>query len=213
MINIAIAEDNSFLASSLIKKIELFEDYKMKFHAYNGTDLLERLKSDSNVHIIFMDIQMPEMDGIEATRQVLQKYPHIKIIMLTVLDSEQSIYNAIQAGASGYLVKESSPLELKKSIAEAIAGGATLSPTIAKKAMAIIKNPNVVQDEEEDFNLSEREKEVLLQLSKGLNYKLIATNLFISPNTVRRHTENLYIKLGVHNKAEALQKAYQYHLI
>ena len=156
MINIAIAEDNSFLASSLIKKIELFEDYKMKFHAYNGIELLEGLKQDSNVHIIFMDIQMPEMDGIEATRKVLQKYPHIKVIMLTVLDSEQSIYDAIQAGASGYLVKESSPAELKNSITEAIAGGASLSPTIARKAMAIIKNPNVVQDEEEDFNFFEK---------------------------------------------------------
>ncbi len=213
MIKIALAEDNSFLAHSLINKLGLFDTFKVKYHALNGADLLNKLSNDANIDVILMDIQMPEMDGIVATKEITKKYPHIKIIMLTILDTDQTVYESIQSGAVGYLVKESSPQEIYDGIIQALNGGAAMSPSIALKAMKIIQNPDSIERDAKDFNLSERELQVLHQLVKGLNYKEIASNLIISPNTVRRHMENLYKKLEVSNKVEAIQKAYQYNII
>jgi DNA-binding NarL/FixJ family response regulator len=213
MIKIALAEDNNFLAHSLVNKLGLFDEFKVKFHALDGEELLANLKNDSNIDVILMDIQMPKMDGILATQKISNLYPHIKIIMLTILDSEQSIYEAIRAGAIGYLVKESAPQDIFDSIHEIINGGAPMSPSIARKAVKIIQNPNVLETQQKDFNLSERENQVLHHLCKGLNYNQIASNLIISPNTVRRHMENIYKKLNVNNKAEAQQIAYQFNLV
>jgi len=213
MINIALAEDNSFLANSLIKKLELFDEFRVCFSALNGRELLQKLDGDSNVDVIMMDIQMPEMDGILATQKVVKQYPHIKIIMLTILDGEQAIYEAIQSGAVGYLMKESSPQEIYDAIKESMNGGGALSPSVALKAMKIIQNPERVNREAVDYNLSKREIEVLKQLCQGLGHKQIATNLIISPNTVRRHMDNIYKKLGVNNKVEAVQIAHQHKLI
>ena len=213
MIKIALAEDNNFLAHSLINKLGLFDEFKVKFHAFDGEELLSTLQTDSNIDVILMDIQMPVMDGILATEKVTKLYPHIKVIMLTVLDTEQSIFEAIRAGAIGYLVKESSPQDIYDSIHEILQGGAPMSPSVARKAMKIIQNPNVVEAQTKNFNLSERESQVLKHLCNGLNYNQIASNLIISPNTVRRHIENIYKKLDVNNKSEAQQLAYQFNLV
>ena len=213
MIKIALAEDNNFLAHSLINKLGLFDEFKVKFHALDGEELLATLNQDANIDVILMDIQMPNMDGIIATQNVAKLYPHIKIIMLTVLDTEQSIYEAIKAGAIGYLVKESSPQDIYDSIIEILDGGAPMSPSVARKALKIIQNPNVLNAETQDFGLSDRESQVLRHLCKGLNYNQIASNLIISPNTVRRHIENIYKKLDVNNKSEAQQLAYKFNLV
>jgi DNA-binding NarL/FixJ family response regulator len=213
MIKIGIAEDNSFLANSLINKIGLFDDCKVKIHAVDGEDLIAKLHTDSNVDIILMDIQMPNMNGIEATKIITNKYPQIKIIMLTIMDSEQAIYDSINAGAKGYLIKESKPKEIYDAIIQAVDGAAVMSPMIALKAMNIIRQPNNISVEKEEYGLSARELDVLVQLSKGLNQYEIGANLSISPNTVRKHTENIYKKLEVNNKAEALQIAYRNRLV
>jgi DNA-binding NarL/FixJ family response regulator len=213
MIKIALAEDNNFLAHSLINKLGLFDEFKVKFHALDGEELLATLEQDANIDVILMDIQMPVLDGVLTTQSVTKLYPHIKVIMLTVLDTEQSIYEAIKAGAIGYLVKESSPQDIYDSIHEILNGGAPMSPSVARKAMKIIQNPNVLEAEKKDFGLSEREFQVLQHLCKGLNYNQIASNLIISPNTVRRHIENVYKKLDVKNKSEAQQLAYKFNLV
>lgn len=213
MIKIAIAEDNSFLANSLINKIGLFEDLQVKFLAVDGEDIVHKLAKDANIDVVLMDIQMPNMNGIEATQIITNKYPQIKIIMLTIMDSEQAIYDSIKAGAVGYLIKESKPQEIYEAIIRSMEGAATLSPTIAFKAMNIIRKPENISDEKEDYGLSGRELDVLVQLSKGLNQYEIGSNLSISPNTVRKHTENIYKKMQVNNKAEALQLAYQNRLV
>lgn len=213
MIKIALAEDNSFLAQSLINKLGLFDDFKVKFHAVDGQDLLSNLELNSNVDVILMDIQMPNLNGILATKEVSKKYPHIKVIMLTVVDDEQSIYESIKSGAIGYLLKESNPKEIFDSIHQIMEGGAPMSPEIARKALRIIQNPGNIEDEEISFNISGRETDVLKQLCAGLNYQQIASNLIISPNTVRRHIENIYKKMDVKNKAELVQKAYKHRLI
>ncbi|MCB9188815.1 MAG: response regulator transcription factor [Flavobacteriales bacterium] len=213
MIKIAIAEDNSFLARSIINKLGLFDDFKVKFHAVNGVDLMAKLAADSNVDIILMDVQMPEMDGVVATKEVSDNYPHIKVVMLTVVDDNHIVYQSLRNGAVGYLLKESSPQYLYDGILNAVGGEAALSPSVALKAIKIIQNPENFEGEQRDFGLSDRELQVLCQMEKGLSYRQIASNLIISPNTVRRHIDNIYRKLEVSNKVEAIQKAYVNKLI
>jgi DNA-binding NarL/FixJ family response regulator len=206
-IKIAIAEDNSFLLKSVTDKLSLIGGNTIKIIAENGRILLEKLKEYHQVDIILMDIQMPEMDGILATEEVKKKYPQIKVIMLTVFDDDENIFRAIQAGADGYLLKETGPEDLENSLNEILAGGAPMTPIIASKALALLRQPPKTDTEKEENPLSSRETDVLLQLSKGLNYNEIADNLIISPSTVRKHIENIYKKLQVRNKMEAVKKA------
>ena len=214
-IKIAVAEDNNFLAKSVIEKLSFFEDLSFKYRAVDGADLVEKLASNHNLDVILMDIQMPHINGIEATQIVKNKYPHIKIIMLTVFDDEARIFKAIKSGANGYLLKEIDAESLYKSIVEVVNGGAPMSPSIALKTLNLLRNPLAIEDVEarEQIKLSPRETDILEQLSKGLNYNEIAENLIISPSTVRKHIENIYKKLQVHNKMEAVLKAFKHNLI
>lgn len=206
-IKIAIAEDNSFLLKSITDKLNIIGGNTIKFSAENGRILLEKLENYQHIDVLLMDIQMPEMDGIKATEEVKKKYPHIKVIMLTVFDDDENIFKAIQAGANGYLLKETGPAELEKSLDEILEGGAPMTPVIAAKALSLLRQPPQFAQEKEENPLSSRENEVLIHLSKGLNYQEIAENLIISPSTVRKHIENIYKKLQVRNKLEAVQKA------
>lgn len=217
MIRIAVAEDNAFLAKSIQDKIALFPtQLKFKFQAFNGKLFLEKLTEDPNVDVILMDIQMPEMDGIETTRFISERHPQIKVIMLTVLDDEESIFQAILAGANGYLLKDENPKMLLESILSIVEGGAPMSAGIALKALRLLRNPLKPEQQtttEKKPELSSREIDVLNQLSKGMDYKQIAENLIISPATVRKHIENIYAKLQVHNKMEAVNLAQKHRII
>ena len=211
---IAIIDDNSFLISSIKEKLSFFEEIQVKYTANNGADLLEKLDKDHNLDALLMDIEMPVLNGIETTLAVKQKYPQIKIIMLTVFDNDENIFNAIKAGADGYLLKDVNPHELFNGIVDTLNGGAAMNPSIALKTLKLLRNPVDFKDVSKDeINLTNREVEVLEQLSKGLSYKVIADNLFLSPSTVRKHIENIYSKLQVHSKLEAVQKARRNNLI
>ncbi|PJC63143.1 MAG: DNA-binding response regulator, partial [Flavobacteriales bacterium CG_4_9_14_0_2_um_filter_32_27] len=144
------------------------------------------------------------------------RYPQLKIIMLTVFDDDDNIFNSIKAGADGYLLKETNPEELHSGILQVLAGGAAMTPSVALKTLNLLRFPEKLTKDKiqvEEISLSKRETEILEQLSKGLNYQLIAENLFISPPTVRKHIENIYKKLQVHNKMEAVQKAMKHNII
>jgi len=213
-VRIAIVDDNVFLQKAVAEKLSFFDDLILKFTAMNGKDLLTKLEANKNIDLILMDIEMPECNGIEATKMVKSKYPQLKIIMLTVFDNDENIFNAIQAGADGYLLKEVNPKDLHQGIIETLNGGAAMNPSIALKTLKLLRNPvEFAQKEQEEIKLSTREIEVLEQLSKGLNYNIIADNLILSPSTVRKHIENIYTKLQVHNKLEAIQKAKSNNLI
>jgi len=214
-IKIAIVDDNTFLVKAVEEKLSFFEDVNVKFTAMNGLDVLDQLEGNHNLNLILMDIEMPEMNGIEATEKIKQKYPHIKIIMLTVFDNDENIFNAIKAGADGYLLKEINAGDLHSGILETLNGGAAMNPSIALKTLKLLRNPFVAQDKKDlqDIKLTEREIDVLEQLSKGLSYNAIANNLMLSTGTIRKHIEHIYRKLQVHNKLEAVQKARRNNLI
>ena len=213
-IKIAIADDNYFLQKTILEKLSFFTELQCRFPVLNGKELLEKLEVNHNIDLILMDIEMPEMDGIEATERVKSKYPHIKIIMLTVFDNDENIFNAIKVGADGYLLKEVNPKDLCQGILETMNGGAAMNPSIALKTLKLLRNPIEFERKcVEEVKLTSREIEVLEQLSKGLNYNVIADNLILSPGTVRKHIENIYGKLQVHNKIEAIEKAKNNKLI
>ncbi len=215
MLKIAIVDDNTFLIHAIKEKLSFFEDVLVKHTSLNGSELLTKLDENHNLDLILMDIEMPVLNGIETTQIIKQKYPHIKIIMLTAFDNDEHIFNAIKAGADGYLLKEINPKDLYEGIKETLNGGAAMNPSIAMKTLKLLRNPIDIQNlrDQEEISLSAREVEVLEQLSKGLSYTVIADHLFLSPSTVRKHIENIYKKLQVHSKIEAVQKARNHNII
>ena len=215
MIKIAIVDDNSFLIKATQEKLSFFEEFDIKFTAFDGQNAIEKLNKNHNLDLILMDIEMPIMNGIDATLYIKSKFPQIKIIMLTVFDNDENIFNAIKAGADGYLLKEVNPKDLHQGILDTLSGGATMTPSIAMKTLKLFREPVNFDNAKtkEEINVTVREIEVLEQLSKGLKYESIAQNLFLSTGTVRKHVENIYAKLQVHNKLEAIQKAKNNNLI
>jgi len=215
-INIAIAEDNDFLAKSLLEKLNMFSDkFNVVFRATNGGEIVEFAKTNNTFQVILMDIEMPKMDGIKATELISKFRPEIKTIILTVFDDDEKIFNAIKSGASGYLLKDESVEKIIDGINVVLEGGAPMSASIASKTLQLLRRTNKIKDviSDEDFNLSKREIEVLENLKLGLDYQQAAEKLFISPFTVRKHIENIYKKLQVNNKMQAVQKASAHKII
>ena len=210
-IKCALAEDNSSLAKAIQEKLALFENVELMFIARNGEELFNNLK-EQQPDIVLMDINMPVMNGIEATKKVKELYPGVRVLIITVFDDDENIFNSIVAGASGYLLKDEKPGKLINAIEEVMEGGAPMSTSIALKALNLIKLHTQIPLEVPDFKLSKREMEILEHLSIGETYHVIADKLFISPKTVRKHIENIYGKLQVHNKVEAVQKAIKFQL-
>ncbi|HQV36793.1 MAG: response regulator transcription factor [Flavobacterium sp.] len=215
MIRIAIVDDNTFLQKTIQDKLNFFSDVDVRIKAVNGIEIIEKVEKNHHLDLILMDIEMPKMNGIEATVIIKSKFPQIKIIMLTVFDNDENIFKAIKAGADGYFLKEVNPQELYDGIVETLAGGAGMTPSIATRTLKLLREPLVLDDSisKEEISLTNREIEVLEQLSKGLTYNAIAENLFLSLGTIRKHVENIYTKLQVHNKLEAIQKAKNNNLI
>lgn len=214
MIKILLVEDNFFLQKALEEKLSNFSDIIIKDTAQNGKEAIEILEKNHVFDLILMDIEMPIMNGIQATEIIKTKYPQIKILIITVFDNDENIFNTIKAGADGYLLKETKSEKIYEAIQETLSGGAAMSPSIAMKTLKLLKNPIVFETpEKETVALSVREIAVLEQLCKGLKNKDIANNLFISYSTVKKHIENIYSKLQAHNRIELIQKAKNSRLI
>jgi len=208
MLRIAITEDQPRLADALREKVELDPECSVVWIAPNGQAAIDQLEAQGPVDLLLMDIRMPVMDGIAATRAIVPRWPEVPIVMATVMDDADHILQAILAGARGYLIKDTPPRQIHRAIREALAGGAPMSPLIATKALALIRGnqqaPKTTIPEE--YNLTPRETEILQLLVEGLTYQQIADQLFISYGTVRKHVEHIYRKLEVHGKMEAIRK-------
>jgi DNA-binding NarL/FixJ family response regulator len=214
-IRVAIAEDNAFALNVILEKLASEPRISVCATANNGIELLERLSDSGRVDVILMDIEMPRQDGITTTQQVKQKFPHIKILMLTIFDDDERIFESIMAGADGYLLKEERAVKIIQCIHEVMEGGAGMSPAIAGRVLRLVQQggPSKRSTPAQSFDLTPRELEIIEQLKAGLSYEKIGENLFISYGTVRKHIENVYRKLQVHNKVEAVQKAIREKLV
>lgn len=222
ILNIGITDDKSINRKNIADKINQFTDVKLSFSAVNGKDCLEQLKGlplEKMPQVIFMDIEMPEMDGIQTISIARSLYPHIFFIVLTIFDDDDKIFEAIRAGAHGYLLKDESAAVLYNAITTVVEyGGAPLSPAIARKALQLLSNASVIMPEKKNSDniaslLSEREIEILQHTVKGYDAKRIAELTGISVLTVRKHVANIYQKLHVNSKAQAMKIAYDQGLI
>lgn len=209
MIRIAITEDNAIALKSLEEKLAGFNDILVKHTAKNGSEILENLKQNPLIDVILMDIEMPVMNGIEATAKIKELYPQIKIVMITIYDDDEYIFNAIKAGADSYILKDTRAEKIYETLTDTLNGGSVMSPSIAIKALQLLKGAAHIKTsaKQETLLLSDRETEILEQLSKGMTNKNIAEKLFISPFTVKRHIENIYKKLQAQNRIDLIEKA------
>ena len=215
MLSIAIVEDNIYALQALKEKLLVYSDIILKQEAFNGKEIISLLSKNSDVDLVLMDIDMPEMDGITATGIIKDRFPHIKVVIVTIYDNDESIFNAINAGADSYILKETKAEKIYETIIDTLNGGAVMSPSIAVKALQALKRSTQLQPVQADKNseLSVREIEVLECLSAGLSNKRIADKLFISSFTVKRHIENIYRKLQAKNRVELVTKGKRSGLI
>ena len=164
--------------------------------------------------VVLMDIQMPGISGIDAVKELKSKFPEARILMLTNFDDDDKIFSSICFGASGYLLKNTSPLKIIEAIKEVYEGGAPMTPVIAQKDLQMFRNnPPSNSTPEKDYRLSPREKEVLECLVKGMSLKMVGETLFISYDTVRTHIKHIYEKLHVVSMTEAVAKAINERLL
>jgi DNA-binding NarL/FixJ family response regulator len=215
MINVAVIDDLKNVRQTVVSKIQLSKDMNVVFEGKNGKEILHEIMKGFRPDVIIMDIEMPEMDGIEATQKIMERFPDQKILMCTVFDDDTNLFNAICAGAKGYLMKDEKPERIHRAIFEALEGGSAMSPAIALKALNLIKRatPVVKKEIPVEHNLTPRELEMLEQIASGSSYEQVADSKGISYGTVRKHLENVYRKLDVHNKLEAVNKAKDQGLI
>lgn len=202
-IRILIAEDQTIVREALCKLLDFEEDIEVVGEAKNGLEAISRVK-DFVPDIVLMDINMPEVDGVEATRVIKKESPHTKIIILTVHKEEEHLFSAIKAGAIGYIVKETSSKNLLETIRAVFQGETLLSPSIAIQLLNEFKQITEKEKSRDLFSsLTKREQEVLKQISTGKSNKEIAEILYISEATVKTHITNILQKLHVNDRTQA----------
>lgn len=204
MIRVFIYDDNDARRESLIALLELTDSMIYVGSAVNCSNVevdMEATKPD----IVLMDIEMPETDGIQGVKRIKSRFQNIKVIMQTVYEDNDKIFNALRNGAEGYILKKASINNIIESIHEVYKGGAFMTPSVAMQVMNFIKQPTPNDSRME--SLSPRENEVLKFLSEGDSYKMIADKLNISYGTVNNHIKKIYEKLQVHSLGEAVSYA------
>lgn len=210
-IRLAIVDDDQVLAKTLKRVLEEYEELQSIQVYASGLDFVEGLSHHQLLpDVVLMDISMRLVDeGIRATRLLHVQYPTIKVIMFTVAEDDNMVFEAFKAGSVGYLLKNERPEFIHKTIVDVFNGGALMSPGIALKAIQFLSglpSEKKVDDPMEKYHLSDRELEVLPLVAKGYTYEFIANQLFISTETVKKHISNIFRKLHVKNKVEAINK-------
>lgn len=216
---IALAEDNTVNVNTFLQKIGMLDNHTLLFIARNGNECLEHLKGvpvNKLPDIIFMDIEMPGMNGIQTIALAKSLYPQIHFIVLTVFDDDEKIFEAIRAGASGYLLKHEPARVLQDAIINVLEyGGAPMSPAIARKTLQLLgKAQHTLQLSAHSSSslpedITEREKQILQYMVNGWDAKRIAATLNLSVLTIRKHVANIYDKLHINSRAQAISLAHQ----
>jgi DNA-binding NarL/FixJ family response regulator len=204
-IRVAIFEDNSNLRRGLFNLLESSEGFVCAGAFGHCERVIENIE-ESLPDVILMDIELPGINGIEAVKLIRVNYPELKILMETIFEDDEKVFQSICNGANGYILKTTPPAEILKAIREIYEGGSPMSPLIATKVLRMFKD-TVSRETDESYQLSAREKEIVKCLVEGMSYKMIASNCFISIETVNGYIKNIYKKLQVHSKGEAVAKA------
>ena len=212
MINVAIVEDNNTIREGLAALINGTDGYNCVGAYGDCESFLDELPSKI-CDVVLMDIGLPGINGIEGVKQATKVNENISIMMLTIYEESNVVFEALCAGACGYLVKKTPPYRLLEAIKEVQEGGSPMSSRIARQVISVFQQNNTQVVENDEYKLTQREIEVLNKLSDGNNYNEIAENLFISVDTVRHHIRNIYKKLHVHSQSEAVAKAIRKGLI
>ena len=207
-VSVLLYEDNDILRESIGSMMQLDEHYTLS-NSFNNVLLAEKQVSEIKPDIILMDIDMPGRTGIEAVKQIRAMGLTTPIIMLTVFDDTEHVFDAICAGASGYLLKKHLSFKLFDAMEEVLNGGAFMSPSIGHMVIASLQKPQQAKP----YQFTAREKEILSSLSKGNSYKMMADEFFITIDTVRAHIKKIYEKLQVHSQTEAVSKAIHEKLV
>lgn len=206
-IRILIVDDHAVVRGGLSKFLQVHKDLELVGEAENGAEAM-RLTRQLQPDVVLMDLKMPEMDGVAATREIRTRFPKVRVIVLTSFAEDNMVQGALQAGATGYLLKNVTGAELANAIRAAYAGRMTLSSEATEVLVHAAAHPVVPADE-----LTEREREVLALMVEGLSNQEIADRLFLSLGTVKFHAGNIYSKLGVDSRVAAVTLAIQRRLV
>ncbi len=204
LIRVSIIEDHTEMREGMLFILHSEPDFQCTSFT-NAENALESFRQ-STPDVVLMDINLPGIDGIECTRKIKELYPEILVMMCTVLEDSEKIFNALKAGANGYLLKRSAGQTLIQSIKELVSGGAPMSSAIARKVVNSFKETEIKPTNTVESSLTKRENEILDLISKGYANKEIAAKLTVSLHTIRTHIYHIYEKLHVHNRVEALNK-------
>ncbi|MES2774624.1 MAG: response regulator transcription factor [Bacteroidota bacterium] len=209
-IRVAIFEDNKLVRDALQAILNGTPGYTCCGAFTDGNRWLQDIKR-SEPDVVLMDIEMPGINGIEVTRLLTQSFPDIKVLIQTVFSDSERIFKALCAGASGYILKNDPPHKYMEAISDVYNGSAPMNPSVAKQVLGFFSSRNVILivPENTDYQLSQREKEILQMMVTGENLKVIADKAFISYETIRTHVKNIYKKLHVTSRGEAMLKAMQ----
>jgi two-component system NarL family response regulator len=214
-IRVMICDDHALFRRGLIMVLEAEDDIAVVAEAEDGDDAVEKAV-EFVPDVVLMDVRMPGVDGIEATRRIAEKVPTAKILMLTVSDEEEDLYEAIKAGATGYLLKEVSIEEVAPAARAVVAGQSLISPSMASKLLGEFSNLAKRAEERSSVpapRLTDRELEVLRLVAQGKSNREIAGDLYISENTVKNHVRNILEKLHLHTRMEAVMYAVREKLL
>jgi DNA-binding NarL/FixJ family response regulator len=207
MIRVTIFEDYTDMREILANLIENSSDFYLAGAYSNANTVLDIVKKQKP-NVVLMDLQMPGISGIEATRMIKDKYPQVQVLVQTMFDDNERVFAAICMGATGYILKSTPADKILEAIADTYNGGSPMSPPIARKVLTMFSTQQTTLSTQESYQiLSDREREILGHLTKGLSYKMIADACGISYGTVNSHLKNIYEKLHVHSATEAVQKA------
>lgn len=206
MIKILLYEDNPQLREGLCMLLDGTEGYRVQASFKSCEQICQQVR-DYKPDLIILDIDMPGMSGVEGLKLLRQENTEVKVLMLTVFDDNTHVFEALQNGANGYILKKTPPVKLLEYLQEAVTGGAPMSASVAAQVLRMFSQLNLPQ--ENDYNLSQREKEVLQLLVNGFSYKMIAGEMFIALDTVRSHIRKIYEKMHVNSKSEAVAKAFR----
>ncbi len=209
-IRVSIFEDNTHLRDSLSFLVNISDQFEC-LHAYPDTKNIVSNLEKHTPEVIIMDIEMPGMNGIDATRLVKQHFPNIRVMIFTVFDDDEKIFQSLCAGGSGYLLKSSSPEQVLQGLKDVHNSGASLSPAVAERMVKFFQNN--VSYTSADYSLTAREKELLLQMVEGKSYKMISDAMTVSLETVKYHIKNIYRKLHVNSSSEAVVKAIRQNIV